>query len=259
MKKKQLLKNSIIGLLLLSLPNFVLAQNLYKKQKTFSVQVFQKDTLYEVQVRNTSKRIFASQKEDRVYYWYNSGTILKNQGGYAQNPLHGKCVIKNTQKKMIAQGEFKNGLRIGEWKFWDAYGNLMYTQEYKKGKKHGTTTLYSQGIKTQTKDFKKDKLHGKSIQYIQPPQKIISTFKHGVCVKTDTIGIQKLKENKTNSTLNKPHKKQSVFSKKEKARYDLLNNDTQEKPTVFVRCKSICNKAWKSITKPFRKKQTDTK
>jgi hypothetical protein len=232
---------------------------MHKKQKVFSTQVFQNDTLYEVQVRNTPQRFFESQKPDRIYYWYNSGKILKNQGGYVQNPLHGSCTMKNTEKKLVAQGSYKSGLRSGEWKFWDSYGNLTFTQEYKKGKKHGTAVYYTLGVIVESKQFKHDMLHGKSIVYTKPPQKIVHTYKKGLCVKTDTLGVPKSKVKPIKDANTSSPTKSKWFAKKDKARYDLMNKENQDKLTVMGRCKKSCKTVWERIQKPFVKKQSDTK
>ena len=250
MRRKYFIKNSVVLIVSILIPILVSAQKPPKKQKVFAVQVFENDSLYEAQVRAKTKRFFKTEKMDCMYYWFNSGKILRNQGSYVQNPLHGKYIVKNSQKKVVVQGTFCNGLHVGTWKYWDSQGNLLYTQQWKEGEKHGEQVLYSNSKVIAKKRYSHNNLHGKSIVYKDTPIRIVSKYKKGICVNVDTLGIVKPKvkgEKKCPLTLCK---------KKEKPRYDLLNTNKSEKLTFCQKCKKTCKTTWGKVKGYFKKDDT---
>lgn len=78
-----------------------------------------------------------SAKSDVVYYWFDSGRINQNVGGYSGHLLQGEYEKTTIGGSLIEQGTFYNGMKTGQWKLWDVSGNLIEVIQWKNGKRHG--------------------------------------------------------------------------------------------------------------------------
>ncbi len=72
-------------------------------------------------------------QENKTYYWFKSGVIRKNQGGYNGKLLHGKYIECYYDKSLKQVGYFSYGLKNGSWKDWYINGNLQESSNWKEG------------------------------------------------------------------------------------------------------------------------------
>lgn len=242
MKKKQYIK----GLLVVSvcMPLLVHAQRIPKEKKQFEAQVHQNDSLWIVQVAKKKPRFnFGKECANCNYYWFVSGKIFSNQSAHFGLALHGACVVKNSAKAVIMHGEFCRGLQHGVWKHWNSNGNLLYTQEWKRGQKHGWHIVYENGVITQKILYKKNYKHGTAYYYES----------EGSYTKLEYVHGQVAEEQK--------EKKARCFLQREKPKEQtLLNGDalheTKETKSVRERCKQRCSNMQQAILSLFKKKET---
>lgn len=77
------------------------------------------------------------------YYWHSKGQINKNMGGYTGDILHGTYLVLDSEKRMITQGQFNEGLKDGTWKRWFSNGNLRSIENWKDSRLNGEFKTYS--------------------------------------------------------------------------------------------------------------------
>lgn len=95
---------------------------------------------------------------DLVYSWYLKGTISCNLGGYSGKLLHGTYqeIINN---KLVAAGQFKEGLKIGQWKSWYNSGWLKEISNWQNGLLDGQHIIVSEnGEILKSENYAKGKL-----------------------------------------------------------------------------------------------------
>ncbi len=94
---------------------------------------------------------------DTLYYhWFKSQKLHITQGGSAGNLLHGNFQKFHVNGQLAERGEFKYGLKDGEWLTWYESGELESKQIYKKGVLNGSFSTYSKdGEITEEGKFKK--------------------------------------------------------------------------------------------------------
>ena len=91
---------------------------------------------------------------DTLEYHFLIGNRLKKlQGSYDGKLLHGKFIQLDLQGNMIVEGEFKQGLHHGSWKYW-TNEKLDSTVTYCKGIKHGQMVDYTKSPKVEV-EYKK--------------------------------------------------------------------------------------------------------
>lgn len=72
-------------------------------------------------------------RNDRYYYWYFNNSIHSTQGGYNGQLLNGHYVAFYPDKNLKEQGDFKTGLKDGEWKTWNRKGDLTSVTNWNDG------------------------------------------------------------------------------------------------------------------------------
>jgi hypothetical protein len=72
-------------------------------------------------------------KNDRYYYWYLNNLIHSTQGGYNGQLLNGHYVAFYPDKNLKEEGDFKTGLKEGEWKTWNRKGDLTNVTNWSDG------------------------------------------------------------------------------------------------------------------------------
>ena len=72
-------------------------------------------------------------KNDRYYYWYLKNLIHSTQGGYNGQLLNGHYVAFYPDKNLKEEGNFKTGLKDGEWKTWNPKGDLTNVTNWNDG------------------------------------------------------------------------------------------------------------------------------
>jgi antitoxin component YwqK of YwqJK toxin-antitoxin module len=104
--------------------------------------------------------------KDRYYHWYGNNQIKATIGGYGGRLLNGDYKLFNREKDLLAQGEFKCGLKTGEWIYWYTNGTIARAERWKKGIRAGEFVEYYQdGAIKSTGSYKQGLLHGKVYQY----------------------------------------------------------------------------------------------
>lgn len=95
---------------------------------------------------------------DLVYFWYLKGTISFNLGGYSGKLLHGTYqeIVNN---KLIITGQFKEGLKTGQWKSWYNSGRLKEISNWQNGLLDGPHIIVSEnGEILKSENYAKGKL-----------------------------------------------------------------------------------------------------
>ncbi len=72
-------------------------------------------------------------RNDRYYYWYFNNVIHSTQGGYNGQLLNGHYVALYPDKNLKEEGDFKTGLKDGEWKTWNRKGDLTSVTNWNEG------------------------------------------------------------------------------------------------------------------------------
>ncbi len=105
-------------------------------------------------ISSTQKKI--NYTDTLYYHWFKSQKLHITQGGSAGNLLHGNFQKFHTNGQLAERGEFKYGLKDGEWMTWYESGELKSKLIYKKGILNGSFSTYSKDGKTTEKGkFKK--------------------------------------------------------------------------------------------------------
>jgi antitoxin component YwqK of YwqJK toxin-antitoxin module len=70
------------------------------------------------------------------------------------------------------QGNYRDGQRDGEWKFWHSNGTIAKVVHYKDGKEDGAITVFrADGTKELSREYKAGKRHGKWLSYDETGEK----------------------------------------------------------------------------------------
>lgn len=104
----------------------------------------QENEQYQFKVLDDDKRGVFFYKKDRFYYWYKAQRVLATQGGASGVLLHGEFESFYTNKQLCRKGEFRKGLKDGEWLYWREDGTLLKTERWHKGKLAGTEKYYNE-------------------------------------------------------------------------------------------------------------------
>lgn len=100
-------------------------------------------------------------KTGTSYFWYYNNIIHFTDGGYSGKLLHGTYVSKFPNGQLKIYGQFKYGVKEGEWKQWYANGNIKEIAEYSNGVMHGKHILYNTSNATIIKHYKHGSIHTK--------------------------------------------------------------------------------------------------
>ena len=146
----------------LTLPG--LAQKEPSKWKTQNIVVNDPELTVKASIQNHAKEV--KPHNELTYAWYKSGKIIETQGGSHGRLLEGPYASFYLNDQLKEKGSYKNGLRHGEWREWDADGHLATVKRYRHGRLHGTYESYdTEGRSTLDARYKKGKLHGETVSY----------------------------------------------------------------------------------------------
>ena len=82
---------------------------------------------------------------DTLYYhWFKSQKIHQTQGRSAGYVLHGNFLKHYVDGQLAEQGEFKYGLKNGQWTTWYNSGKIESKRVYKKGILQGDYALFDE-------------------------------------------------------------------------------------------------------------------
>jgi hypothetical protein len=132
------------------------------------------------------------------YYWYNTGQINHNKGGFTGKPLHGKYEVFDKNQRLMVSGSFENGVMTGSWIRWYNNGNIQTSAFYKNGMLHGEMkTFKPDGKPVLAINYKNGLLHGK-LYYFKTDTTIVIEYKKGNEIVKGNKSVKK-KETKGNS------------------------------------------------------------
>jgi hypothetical protein len=118
--------------------------------------------------------------DNKYYYWYNANDIKITRGGYDGKLLHGNYTEYYPNKNLKQKGEFKYGLKVGEWREWNISGEFDQISNWKKGVMHGRYRIYdTKGKLIKSGRYINGVLHGKQRTYMSDNTVQSLTYKKG--------------------------------------------------------------------------------
>lgn len=97
---------------------------------------------YTFKVLDPDKRGVSRYRKDKFYYWFKTQKVLATQGGASGLLLHGPLEAFYDNKQLSQKGNFRKGLKDGEWIYWRMDGTIIRTEEWNKGKHSGHEKVY---------------------------------------------------------------------------------------------------------------------
>ena len=88
---------------------------------------------YEFSVLDEDKHGVIYYNKDKFYFWYKAQGVKWTQGESSGTLLHGKFESFYENDQLHEKGDFKRGLKCGEWMSWREDGSLIYAEVWNKG------------------------------------------------------------------------------------------------------------------------------
>ena len=120
--------------------------------------------------------------EKNNYYWYYNNEIKSNRGGYNGKLLDKKYLVTDYQNNLLEQGEFKKGMKSGEWKRWNKKGELITVNNWCKGNKNGAYRKYENGRLIEKGCYRNNRIHGVVRNYASDTLSTKTRYKMGEVV-----------------------------------------------------------------------------
>lgn len=96
------------------------------------------------------------------YHWLYKDSILRSQGSYSGKLLDGPFEEFFSNRSPKTSGSFAQGIKVGQWKYWDHKGTLRKISHWSLSQETGTFILFNEeGQKVQQGRMKDGKLHGR--------------------------------------------------------------------------------------------------
>lgn len=142
--------------------------NIYCQEKEYSSE--QKVKI----VRNDSNIYFVLSneniKEKQInklarYYWYKKNRIHSNIGNYEGHLLNGEFSVFDSENNLIIKGLFINGIKSGEWTYWDSNGSYLKRENWKNGILKGKVIQYKSGKINLVSNYSKGEKNGLEKEY----------------------------------------------------------------------------------------------
>ncbi|MEC3882035.1 toxin-antitoxin system YwqK family antitoxin [Parapedobacter sp. 10938] len=105
-----------------------------------------------IEVRFTRKEYIGKADPQRTYYSYYRDSIYTTQGGYHGYPLHGRYIERYGHKGLKVLGQYRYGLRVGKWQYWDEEGILRKVSHWKEGRETGRFAIYDEAGNLQQRE-----------------------------------------------------------------------------------------------------------
>lgn len=88
---------------------------------------------YEFSVLDEDKHGVVHYSKDKFYFWYKAQGVKWTQGESSGTLLHGEFESFYENDQLYQKGDFKRGLKCGEWMHWREDGSLIFTEVWSKG------------------------------------------------------------------------------------------------------------------------------
>lgn len=88
---------------------------------------------YEFSVLDDDKRGVLHYSKDKFYFWYKAQQVKSTQGESSGTLLHGEFESFYENDQLHQKGDFKRGLKRGEWMHWREDGSLIFSETWAKG------------------------------------------------------------------------------------------------------------------------------
>lgn len=126
-------KISFIVLLLISTGSSLWSQ---RKNENFELRktINQDGYVYQFYILDQDKNSLQKFDTNRVYFWYKTQKLITTQGGASGDLLHGTFEAFYENKQLAQKGQFRKGLKHGEWIFWKVDGTIDHVEKWKRGK-----------------------------------------------------------------------------------------------------------------------------
>ncbi|MBI4646422.1 MAG: hypothetical protein HY738_07470 [Bacteroidia bacterium] len=210
---------------------YVAAQKDVTKKQRREILVNYPDSTIIANVPARSKTI--KTKDFLTYYWYNTGQIKKNTGGYYGNVLDGKYTVFDRDNNMLTDGRFKKGLKHGMWKTWYPKGGLHRSEHWKLGNKTGVSAAFDKTGKLIYKlRYRDGSLHGKCYYYLNGAE-TITKYRKGITIPAKEKKIAFFKKTSVNEQQQPDKENGKKFSLKhlfKKEKKEKSKTDEKEKP-----------------------------
>jgi antitoxin component YwqK of YwqJK toxin-antitoxin module len=117
---------------------------------------------YEFSVLDEDKHGVLHYSKEKFYYWYKAQGVKSTQGESSGTLLHGEFESFYENDQLHQKGNFKRGLKCGEWMHWREDGTLIFAEVWSKGELKAKKWYNESGriYKSERdwgKDWKKDK------------------------------------------------------------------------------------------------------
>jgi antitoxin component YwqK of YwqJK toxin-antitoxin module len=89
---------------------------------------------YEFSVIDADKHGILHYNKDKFYFWCKAQGVKSTQGESSGSLLHGEFESFYENDQLHQKGNFKRGLKSGEWLHWREDGSLIFAGNWSKGK-----------------------------------------------------------------------------------------------------------------------------
>jgi hypothetical protein len=167
---------------------------------------------------NTEEKKGFQPSSEKMYYWFNNGSIGSAQGGVTGKLLRGHFTIKRKGQGLVEKGKFDAGLKTGWWLRWYRNGSMQSKVLWKTGFKEGV--FYTYGLEGNLKEkgyYKNNLLHGVLFVYGEDSQVTQTRYYKGKLVPP---------KNNQESAFKKTKSKKKVKAQMEK-KIEKVNENTR--------------------------------
>ena len=106
-----------------------------------------------IEARFMRKEYIGTARPSDHYYSYYRDSVYTTQGGYHGYPLHGRYVERYPDKGLKVLGQYRYGLRVGKWQYWDEGGVLRKVSHWRAGQETGRFRIYDEAGELQQRGY----------------------------------------------------------------------------------------------------------
>ena len=153
---------------------------------------------YEFSVLDEDKHGVFHYHENKFYYWYKAQGVKATQGESSGILLHGEFESFYENDQLHDKGDFKRGLKCGEWLHWRENGTLVFSEIWQKGELKAKKWYDEDGVA-----YKSERVWGRNWKKDKADTVIVKRrlFQRERRVYRDTNGKLVKEENWKNATL----------------------------------------------------------